>query len=166
MKISEILQKNQVEIGAELYSKDEALDKLISLQKESGVIHDPRVLRREIYERERIGNSAVSGRIALPSTMHNGAVDTAISALTVKDGIEYHAPDKRPVKLMFLITGKSGTDEHISVKERIQKLLSDPTFTARLCAAETAEDFIKLIEEKERVRSRSPRGSHHYPYEK
>lgn len=151
MKISELLHENTVEIGAELYSKDEALDKLIALQKESGSICDPRALRREIYERERMGNSAVSGRTAIPSISHSGAARTSISAVTIKNGVEYHAPDKRPVRLMFLITGKSGSGEHNIIKERLQKLLSDPTFTAKLYSAKSKKQFINLIANKERV---------------
>lgn len=157
MKISEIIKKNQVEIGAELYSKDEALDRLISLQRESGAIHDPRLLRREIYEREHLGNSAVSGRIAIPNTVHSGAEQTAISAITIHSGIEYHAPDKKPVRLLFLISGKNGTEEHKIMKECLQNMLSDPCFTARLYSAKTSEDFIKLIEKKESIKSQSPK---------
>ena len=156
MKIRELLNESLVEIGAELYSKEEALDELIRLQKNSGAIHNPNALKREIKEREQAGNSAISCRIAIPDVAHSGSARTMISAVTVKNGVDYGAPDKRPVKLIFMIAGKSGTDEHIRVKERLQKLLSDPGFTARLCAAQSADDFLRLIEERERLRTLCP----------
>ena len=156
MNIREFLHESRIEIAASLYSKDEALDKLIELQKKSGTIHNPRALKREIVERERIGNSAVSCRTAIPCVSHSGALRTAVSVLTVKDGVDYQAPDKRPVKMIFLIAGKSASDEYLKVKEHLQRLLTDPSFAARLCAAKSKEEFLTLIEDKEKAISPLP----------
>lgn len=150
MTIRELLSENRIEIGAELYSKDEALDELIRLQKQGGTIHNPRALKREIVERERKGNTAAGCRIAIPDVAHSGSAKTAISAITVKDGIDYGAPDKRKVKLLFMIAGKSGSDEHQRVKEQLLRLLSEPAFTAQLCAAQDQKEFLSLIEYKEK----------------
>lgn len=150
MNIRELMNKSMVEIGAELYSKDEALDELILLQKRGGMIHNPKALKREITAREKAGNTALSCRIAIPDVAHSGSARTAISVITVKDGIDYGAPDKRPVKIIFMIAGKSGSDEHIRVKQRLQKLLSDPSFTAQLSCAVNSSEFLELIEQRER----------------
>lgn len=152
MNIRELLSENRIEIGAELYSKDEALDRLICLQKKSGCIHNPKALRREIQEREKQGNSAVACRVAIPDVMHSGSTQTTISAVTVKEGVDYGAPDHRPVRLIFMIAGKSGSDEHIEAKSRLMHLLMDAGFTARLCAAQSTEEFLQLIEEREKLR--------------
>lgn len=157
MNIRELLNENLIEVGAELYSKDEALEKLIQLQKGAGVIHNPHALRRELQERERRGNTAVSGRIAIPDLAHSGARRTVLSVITVKDGVDYHAPDKRPVRLIIMVTGKSGSKEHFEVKNRLMHLLSDPGFTARLCAAQSKEEFLSMLEERERVRFSPPK---------
>ena len=154
MTIRELLSENRIEIGAELYSKDEALDELILLQKQGGTIHNPRALKREIVERERKGNTAAGCRIAIPDVAHSGSAKTAISAITVKDGIDHGAPDKRKVKLLFMIAGKSGSDEHQRVKEQLLRLLSDPAFTAQLCAAPDQKAFLALIDRKENKQPR------------
>ena len=152
MTIRELINESLVEIGAELYSKDEALNELIRLQKKSGAIHNPQALKREIQAREKAGNTALSCRIAIPNVSHSGAAHTAISAVTVKDGVDYGAPDKRRVKIIFMIAGKSGSNEHIRVKEHLQKLLCDPTFTAQLCSARSKKEFLQLIENREKYR--------------
>lgn len=152
MNIRELINEQSVEIGAEIYSKGEALSRLIELQKEAGAIRDTCELKREIYEREQKGNTALSCRIAIPDVMHKGAERTSITALTVKNGVDYGAPDKRPVKLLFLIAGKSGSDEYQQVKERLIRLLSDTGFTARLTSAKSKEEFLSLLSEKEKVR--------------
>lgn len=157
MNIRELIDESRVEIGAEITTKDEALTRLIELQKQSGAIRNPRALRREINEREQRGNTAVSCRIAIPGVMHSGAKETSLTAVTVKDGVDYNAPDKRPVRLIFMIAGKSGTDEHQAVKERLTRLLSDAGFTARLSAAKSKKEFLALLSERERIRFSSPK---------
>ena len=150
MTIRELLSENMIELGAELYSKDEALDELIRLQKKGGMIHNPRALKREIIERERKGNTAAGCRIAIPDVAHSGSAKTAISVITVKDGVDYGAPDKRKVKLLFMIAGKSGSDEHQKVKAQLQKLLSDPAFTAQLTCAKSSRELLTLLENREK----------------
>ena len=154
MKIREMMNESLVELGAELYSKDEVLDRLIELQKQDGDIRDALTLSRELREREKKGSSAISFRIALPELRHKGARKTTVSALTVKNGVDYGAPDRRPVKLIFLIAGKEESDEYLEVKRRLRRMLADMKFTSRLCAAKSKEEFLRLFEEKEiRVRS-------------
>ncbi|MBQ6499308.1 MAG: PTS sugar transporter subunit IIA [Ruminococcus sp.] len=152
MNIRELLNENMIEIGAELSTKDEALDKLIELQKDAGAVRNTVLLSREIRSREMLGSSAVSMRAAISSVRHSGAKKTSVSALTVKDGISYDSPDKRKVRLMFMISGKDGTDEDTDVKARIMHLLMDSEFTARLCAAKSKDEFLDIIDEREKVR--------------
>lgn len=156
MTIRELLNESMIELGAELYSKGEALDKLIRLQKSGGMIEHPKALKREVIKRERMGNTAAGCRIAICDVMHSGAAKTTVSAVTVRDGVDYGAPDKRRVKLIFMIAGKSDSDEHKRVKENLQKLLSDPTFTAQLCAAQDQKAFLALFDQKENRHVKQP----------
>lgn len=156
MTIRELLNENMIETGAELYSKGEALDKLIRLQKSGGMIERPSALTREVIKRESMGNTAAGCRIAICDVMHSGAAKTTVSAVTVRDGVDYGAPDKRRVKLIFMIAGKCGSDEHKRVKEKLQKLLSDPTFTAQLCAAQDQKAFLALFDQKENRHIKQP----------
>ena len=156
MNIRELMNENLIELGAELYSKNEALERLIRLQKTAGAIRDPRALRREIDARERQGTGAVSCRIAVTGVMHSGAKHTAVSAVTLHDGVDFNAPDRRPVRLIFMIAGKSGSDEHTAVREKLLRLLSDPEFSARLCAAKSKEEFLTLIGEREKMKCQKP----------
>ena len=149
MKIRDLMNESLVEVGAELYTKDEALDRLIELQQHDGDIRDALTLSREVREREQKGSSALSFRVAVPEVCHKGAQKTSVSAVTVRKGVDYGAPDKRPVRLIFLIAGKDGSDEYIEAKRRLTYMLSDMRFTSMLCAAKSNREFLRLIEEKE-----------------
>lgn len=152
MRISDIINRDSVEIGAELYTKDEVLERLVALQKSNGTVRNTTALRREIDSREQHGTSALSGRVAIPAVAHSGAPVSGITAVTVKDGVDYGAPDKKRVKLIFMIAGKSGSDEYLHLKTRLMRLLMDTGFTAQLCAAKSTEEFLRLLSERENVR--------------
>lgn len=152
MKLRELLQENRIEIGAELSSKDEVFKRLSALQSDDSDPQDTALLDYEIQMREKLGNSAVSGRVAIPCVRHSGAEDTRISAITLKSGVEYGAPDKRVVRLVFLIAGRDKSDECVEVKARLMHLLMDSEFTARLCAAKSAGEFMELFREREEIR--------------
>ena len=155
MKIRELMDESMIEVGAELYSKDEALDRLVELQKQDGDIRDALALRREVRERENKGSSALSFRAAVPEVRHKGAEKTCVSAVTVREGVAFDAPDKRPVKLIFLIAGRDGSDESVEARRRLTRMLSDIRFTSMLCAAGSSREFLRLIEEKEkRIKNR------------
>ena len=151
------MNESMIEIGAELSAKDEALDRLIELQKRGGAISSASSLSREIRYREKLGTSAISMRAAIPSVRHSGAKKTSLSAVTVRDGVSYDSPDKRRVNLLFMVAGRDGTDEDIEVKSRLMHLLMDSEFTARLCAARSKEEFLNLIEERENARYPAPK---------
>ena len=150
MKIRDYLAETNIEVGAELYSKDAALERLIQMQKKSGAVRNVNLLRKEVNEREKAYGSAVSGRIAISDFIHQGARHTSLSAITIPNGIDCGAPDKRPVKIIFMIAGKSSSDEHTEIKSQLMRLLSDPGFTARLCSAGSKEEFLSILSQKER----------------
>lgn len=156
MNIRDLLTKENVEIGAELFSKDEALEHLIHLQEEQGHITNRSVFKNELLQREEACNSAVAARIAIPSLCYSEADTTTLCAMTLKDGVDYDAPDKRKVKLIFMISGKRDSNEYLELKTRLMRLLMDSQFTAKLCAAKDEETFLDLLSKREQLRFSPP----------
>lgn len=152
MRISDIINEDNIEIGAELCSKNEALARVAALQYDGEPSEQATKLLCDILRREAAANSAVSCRIAIPVISDSKADKIRISALTLRNGIEYGAPDIRNVKLIFLITGKDYSGDCLYAKTRLMRLLMDSGFSARLCSASGAEEFLKLIKEREDFR--------------
>ena len=160
MRISDIINRDSVEIGAELCSKDEALERLTAIHRRLGNIFNSKGFLDKLREHEQEHNSAVACRIAIPALCDNAARNTRITAITVRDGIEYGAPDHKKVKLVFLIAGRGDAHELLMLKTRLMRLLMDADFTARLGSAQSAEDFVALIREQERLRFPIERNAH------
>lgn len=162
MRISDIINEDSVEIAAEFGTKDDALIRLAQLHREQGNIYDPQRFINDIRESELKSCGAVSGRIAITALSDRTARDSRITAMTVKDGIEYGAPDRRPVKLIFLIAGRNNSDEYQKVKTRLISLLNDPGYSARLCCAKDKREFIELLNEREKTGSAPPQPGKEY----
>ena len=154
MRISDIINNDSVEIGAELCSKDEALERLTAIHRRLGNIYNSRGFLNKLKEHEEEHNSAVACRIAIPALCDSMARNTRISAITVRDGVEYGAPDHKKVKLIFLIAGRDEPEELLRLKTRLMRLLMDADFTAQLGSAKTAEEFVTLIKQQEEERYR------------
>lgn len=148
MRISELLNENNVEIAAELADKDDALHRLIRLHKENGSIGDETDFTQKVYAREQIGSTALSGRIAIPCGIGDTIERPALTAVTVRGGVEFGAPDKKDVRIIFMI---AGTDAETSsrIKVRLQRLLMDAGFAAKLCAAKDTQEFLSMLKERE-----------------
>ena len=152
MRISDIINNDSVEIGAELCSKDEALERLTAIHRRLGNIYNSSDFLDKLKEHEEEHNSAVACRIAIPALSDSAARNTRISAITVRGGVEYGAPDHKKVKLIFLIAGRDNNEELLRLRTRLMRLLMDAGFTARLGSADSAEEFVALIKEQEQTR--------------
>lgn len=152
MRISDIINEDCVEIGAEFCDKDEALTRLLRMHQRQGNITDSASTRRELLRQEKENPGAVSCRVAIPVIRDTGARKTRLTAITVPEGVEYGAPDGRKVSLIFLITGSEDNNDWQWMKARLMRLLMDAGFTARLCAARDRAEFISMLKEREKVR--------------
>ena len=156
MRISDIINEDCVEIGAEFCDRDEALTRLLRLQQQQGNILNSTAMRKELLRQERANPGAVSCRVAIPVIRDTSAHGTRLTAITLSEGVDYSAPDGRKVNMIFLITGPENNSDSQWLKARLMRLLMDAGFTARLSAAKDREEFIRMLREREQVRFTQP----------
>ena len=65
--------------------------------------------------------------------------------MTVKDGIDYGAPDGKPSNLLFMIAAPQNGDLHLEVLSRLMTLLMDLELRKKLLAARTKDEFLTII---------------------
>ncbi|MDX9702046.1 MAG: PTS sugar transporter subunit IIA [Candidatus Auribacterota bacterium] len=89
-----------------------------------------------VLAREEKETTAIGGGIAFPHCRLD-SIDTITVAVGVcKDGIDYGAPDKKPVHLVIAIFGpNSRSDEYLYLLGQIARFMSDRKRTERIIAA-------------------------------
>lgn len=76
--------------------------------------------------------------------------------MTLEEGIDWGAPDGRPVQLIFLIAAPKQGGEHLAVLSRLITMLMNKTVARALARAETPEAFLSILEEEENARRMDP----------
>lgn len=149
MRITDLLKKDGIVLGAAPADKRAAIDQLVALHEKCGNLLDVEAYREGILKREEMGTTAIGMEIAIPHAKSEAVKAPALTALTVPDGVDYDSPDGMPCKLLFMIAATTDGDVHLEVLARMMQMLMDPGFTDDLKAAKTPEKFLAVIDAKE-----------------
>lgn len=145
MKIADLMSTKSIALGVALESQEDAIDKLVSLHLAADNISDAEVFKRAIVEREKKGTTAVGGGLAVPHAQSPVVKNLGVAIITVPDGVEYCAPDRKPVKLLFMIASPEKGPLHHELLARLVTLLIDAKIVNSLLEAKGVEEFIQII---------------------
>ena len=107
MKVSELMDPKGVLLYAKIDNSADALGILVELQEGIGVITNGNAYYNAVSQRETFGGTtAIGGGIALPHASNAGVSAPGISALLLRRGVDWGAPDGQPVDLVFMIAAK------------------------------------------------------------
>lgn len=150
MRITELLKKDGILLGAKVKNKEEAIDVMVDLQDKSGNISDKSEYKSGILKREESGSTAIGEGIAIPHAKNKAVKSAGIVAMTVPDGVDYNALDGKPSNLFFMIAApEKGGDVHLEALSRLSVMLMNADFREKLLSAKSKDEFIKAIDEKE-----------------
>lgn len=150
MRITDLLKKESIALGVRVDSKEAAIDYLVDLMDKSGRLSDREGYRKGILAREALGSTAVGDGIAIPHAKVAAVNEPGLAAMVVPDGVDYDSFDGSPVNLLFMIAAPDGeADAHLEALSKLSMVLMDPDFKNSLVKAKTADEFLKLINDKE-----------------
>lgn len=147
MRIIELLDKRSISLNGTPGSKKEALDQMVDLMGKSGKLKDKEAYRKQVYAREEESTTGIGEGIAIPHGKCDAVTKPGLSAMVVKNGVDFDALDGEPVSLIFLIAAPNTKENiHLDVLSKLSVLLMDEEFTNRLRNAESVDEFIKIID--------------------
>ena len=149
MRIKDLLKKQGITLGAAPKSKQDAIDILVKLHERCGNLSDTAAYKKGILAREDMGTTAIGMEVAIPHAKSEAVKAPALTAITVPNGVDYDSPDGAPVKLIFMIAATLDGDVHLEVLARLMQMLMHEDFTAKLKAAKSATEFLKIIDDQE-----------------
>ena len=154
MRVSDLLNRDSVLLHADMADAADALGVLVELQESNGVITNGTAYYNAVCEREASGGStAIGDGMALPHACNAGVAAPGVAALTLRKGVDWGAPDNRPVDLIFMIAvPPQAQGEHLLILARLVNLLSDPALVKELRASVSREDFIMRLARAEASR--------------
>lgn len=151
MKVSELMDPKGILLYANIDNAADALGILVELQEGIGVITNGTAHYNAVCQRENFGGStAIGDGIALPHAINAGVSAPGISALTLRRGVDWGAPDGLPVDLLFMIAVPPGEDSlHLQILARLVNLLGQNALVDALRHASSPQRFLELLQKME-----------------
>ena len=127
-----------------------ALDDMARRLKESGDIKDPVDLARRLVEREKLGCTGLGNGIAIPHCKLAGLENVLLAVGVSKEGVDFHALDGKPVRLIFLVLSPAEAPAgHLQALARISRLVRTPGITEGILSAASPDQIGRLLLEAE-----------------
>ena len=153
MKITELLDIDSIDLSPQVTDKEEAIYHLIDLLDQSGKLNNKELYKESVLNREKQSTTGIGDSVAIPHGQSEGVQTAGLSAMVVKEGLDFKSLDGKPTYLFFMIGApKDSGGAHLQALAQLSTLLMDEDFRNSLIHASSKEEFLKLIDEKENVK--------------
>jgi PTS system, fru family, IIC component len=146
-------------LNADVSDKNTAIEALVEMHDKAGNLSDKKKYREDILAREAESTTAVGEGIAIPHAKSSAVLKPGLAVMTVKDGIDYGAPDGKPSNLLFMIAAPEDGDLHLEVLSRLMTLLMDLDLRKNLLEAGSKDEFLNIIDKAEEDKYGKPESS-------
>ena len=148
MRITDLLDRRSVMLGAAPSDKKETLEQAVALMVQSGKIADEEGYKKQVFAREEESTTGIGEGIAIPHGRCDAVKRPGLAAMVIPNGVEFDSLDGEPVTLLFLIAAPNTKDNvHLDVLSKLSVMLMDETFTENLRKAASVDEFLKIIDE-------------------
>ncbi len=148
MRITDLLDKNSVMLGAAPSDKKQALEQAVALMAESGKLADEEDYKKQVFAREEESTTGIGEGIAIPHGKCDAVIKPGLAAMVIPNGVDFESLDDEPVTLLFLIAAPNTKDNvHLDVLSKLSVMLMDEDFTAKLRAAKSVDEFMQIVDD-------------------
>ena len=150
MKIIDILPEALVLPALKGKTKEEVLRELSVAMAGQHPEIDANRLVEVLWERERLGSTAIGDGIAIP----HGKLPSLKTVLGAfgrhPQGVDFQSLDGKPTKLLFLLVApEDSVGQHLKALARVSRLLKDPAFRTQLMSASDQDELFRRIREED-----------------
>lgn len=150
MNILDILSPKAIKVPLQAGDKKGAIDELIDLIAEAGLVSQPEPLKKVVWEREQQRTTGIGEGLAIPHGKSSASKGLVIAMGRPAQPIDFGSIDNKPVKLIvLLVSPPDKTSEHIQALGKVSRLMSDPTFRVAAYNTKTAEELYQLFAKAE-----------------
>lgn len=101
MKITELLDINSIDLNPQISNKEEAIDHLVNLLDQSGKLNDKEIYKESVLNREAQSTTGIGDGVAIPHGQSEGVKTAGLSAMVVKEGLDFKSLDGQPTYLFL-----------------------------------------------------------------
>lgn len=147
--VAGFLHPQSVLLDQHFSSREEAIRSLAQLGGATGQISDVEGVVSAALAREELSPTAVGMQVAIPHAKTAAVASPFIGFARVAGGLDWDAPDKDPVRLVFLIgvPAEQAGNQHLKILAKLSRALMKAPLRQQLLQASTAEQAHGIITE-------------------
>jgi len=150
MKISSYLKRETISLDITSTTKDGAIREVFESLRGSPGIQDGDRLLDEIFTREEEASTAIGRCVAIPHARTNTAADFTLALGISKKGIDFGAPDGKPVHLILVMAiPVARVSDYLKALAHLSHLFKKIGFIDKILKAPTPEDVFGIFNENE-----------------
>lgn len=150
MKISELLNENNVLLDLEAIDKYEIINALVEVVSKSNKVLDRDKVKNCVLEREKVLSTGVGKGFAVPHGKTDAVTEIVVAFAITKNPVDYEALDDQPVRLVFLIIGRDSlVSSHIKLLSRISRLMNSEDFRESLLSSKSVKEVLDNFKKEE-----------------
>lgn len=144
-KIARYLNPNFV-LFLDVSSRDEALHSLINQLAHLGKLRDKEEFYHAIIDREKIVSTGIGMGVAIPHAKLSDYNDFFIAIGILQKGVDWHALDGTPVRLIFMIGGPDDKQtEYLQILSSLTTALKDEERRKKMLTLNSPKAIIDLF---------------------
>lgn len=150
MKLSDYLCEQGILMNLQGSTKQEVIQNLVDLLKETAKLPDAADIVQKLEEREALKTTGIGFGIAIPHCKSPEVDDVQIVIGISKEGIDFESLDNKPAHFFFLLVApEKGGSEHLKASAKIVRLFRESPFREKLLSMNTPEEVLCCIRENE-----------------
>lgn len=150
MNITDILPEELVIPNLQGRTKEDVLRELATHMAQAHPEIDAARLLEVLWERERLGSTAIGDGIAIPHGKLPGLKAVLGAFGRHPAGVDFQSLDGKPTTLFFLLVAPDDSvGQHLKALARVSRLLKDASFRSQLLTASDRSDLYRRIREED-----------------
>jgi fructose-specific phosphotransferase system IIA component len=145
------LSASRIVMNLKARTKKEVFTELVAAASNSPQVSDREEFLKRALEREEMSNTGLGNGIAIPHARAASIRDVVVAVGISRKGIDYDAPDGRPVRLFILFgVDASAPDLYLRTLSSVARVLDDADFVESLLECRDPDRLIRLIQDREK----------------
>jgi nitrogen PTS system EIIA component len=133
MQVTELLDIERISCANQAGSKKRVLEQMSQLIAAGQNELSQDQIFDSLISRERLGSTGLGHGVAIPHARVKDSDKTLAAVIKLNQGVDYDAPDQKPVDLLFaLLVPENSTEEHLQLLAQLAQMFSDTEFVAKL----------------------------------
>ncbi len=126
-------------------TKDDVLKEMAAWLEERKRVFRTALVYDLLHKREGLGSTGIGGGIAIPHCRTIAVQKLTVLCALKRDGIDFGAPDKKPVKIFFMVVAPPQDVTYLVFLGKLVEVVNDKLLKRALFEVTTFEEFITLI---------------------